>query len=284
MISPFLAHSHTEVQCIGPYASIAAVQSAIPGPDFAPKPACTLSGKAAPPPSCQRPGAAPRGYRDCVALMWDRKHPAEVKRRQEEAHFGLLVRTNIRAAKGNNTLAVAFIGCECWPWQNAVLWLSCGQNFSPACPLLLGFFSIRAAVLTTGLFAPITPGFWFSPVTKPQLQRMSLLLVATKSPSRPAIRGHSARRAPPARRVRRWSPPPRPRLRRDPSGSQCRSAWSARRRCRWPVTDRTRIRSVTVPEADTRAVAGARRTPHGGRAASAARQAYRGAPEGEARP
>jgi hypothetical protein len=24
-------------------------------------------------------------YRDCVALMWDRKHPAEVKRRQEEA-------------------------------------------------------------------------------------------------------------------------------------------------------------------------------------------------------
>jgi hypothetical protein len=47
MISPFLAHSHTEVQCIGPYASIAAVQSAIPGPDFAPKPACTLSGRAA---------------------------------------------------------------------------------------------------------------------------------------------------------------------------------------------------------------------------------------------
>ena len=26
-------------------------------------------------------------YRDCAALMWDRKHPAEVKRRQEEARL-----------------------------------------------------------------------------------------------------------------------------------------------------------------------------------------------------
>jgi hypothetical protein len=26
-------------------------------------------------------------FRDCVALMWDRKHPEEVKRRQEEANF-----------------------------------------------------------------------------------------------------------------------------------------------------------------------------------------------------
>jgi hypothetical protein len=103
MISPFLAHSHTEVQCIGPYASIAAVQSAIPGPDFAPKPACTLSGRAAPPPSCQRPGAAPRGYRDCVALMWDRKHLAEVKRRQEEARLRICEAYRLR--EGDN--------CDC---------------------------------------------------------------------------------------------------------------------------------------------------------------------------
>ena len=26
-------------------------------------------------------------YRDCVGLMWDRKHPAEVKRREERASF-----------------------------------------------------------------------------------------------------------------------------------------------------------------------------------------------------
>jgi hypothetical protein len=28
-----------------------------------------------------------QAYRNCVALMWDRKHPAEVKRRQEEARL-----------------------------------------------------------------------------------------------------------------------------------------------------------------------------------------------------
>ena len=31
--------------------------------------------------------AQTQNYRDCVALMWDRKHPAEVKRRQEEARL-----------------------------------------------------------------------------------------------------------------------------------------------------------------------------------------------------
>ena len=39
----------------------------------------------------------------------------------------------------NKSLAIAFLSRECWPWQTAVLWLSCGQNFSPAC--LPGFFT-----------------------------------------------------------------------------------------------------------------------------------------------
>jgi hypothetical protein len=53
--------------------------------------------------SCQRPGAAPRGYRDCVALMWDRKHPAEVKRRQEEARLRICEAYRLR--EGDN--------CDC---------------------------------------------------------------------------------------------------------------------------------------------------------------------------
>jgi len=47
-------------------------------------------------------------YRNCVALMWDRKHPAEVKRRQEEANFNQCeadrlregLNCNCKAAKG----------------------------------------------------------------------------------------------------------------------------------------------------------------------------------------
>jgi hypothetical protein len=32
-----------------------------------------------------RPVGETQAYRDCVATMWDRKHPAEVARRKEEA-------------------------------------------------------------------------------------------------------------------------------------------------------------------------------------------------------
>jgi hypothetical protein len=31
------------------------------------------------------PSGETQAYRDCVAIMWDRKHPAEVKHRKEEA-------------------------------------------------------------------------------------------------------------------------------------------------------------------------------------------------------
>jgi hypothetical protein len=36
------------------------------------------------------------------------------------------------AVKGTRVCLIAFSRRECWPWQTALLWLSCGQNFSPA--------------------------------------------------------------------------------------------------------------------------------------------------------
>jgi hypothetical protein len=46
---------------------------------------------------------------------------------------------------GTNCSADAFQFRECWPWLNAVLWLSCGQNFSPA--PLPGFSFFAAAFI-----------------------------------------------------------------------------------------------------------------------------------------
>jgi len=40
----------------------------------------------------------------------------------------------------NLILSVALNWCECWPWLNAVVGLSCGQNFSPTSLLRSGFF------------------------------------------------------------------------------------------------------------------------------------------------
>src|SRR5262249_25332651 len=52
------------------------------------------------------------------------------------------VRTNVKGER-NQSFAVVFYCCDCWPWQNAVLWLSCGQNLSPASPA--GLFLISFA-------------------------------------------------------------------------------------------------------------------------------------------
>ena len=46
---------------------------------------------------------------------------------------------NIEQWRGTRALQSRFPSCECWPWQTANLWLSRGQNFSPAS--LPGFFS-----------------------------------------------------------------------------------------------------------------------------------------------
>jgi hypothetical protein len=44
-----------------------------------------------------------------------------------------------RTGEGTRALQSRFPSCECWPWQTANLWLSRGQNFSPASRP--GFFS-----------------------------------------------------------------------------------------------------------------------------------------------
>ncbi len=46
-----------------------------------------------------------RNYRNCVALMWDRKHPAEVKRRQEEANFNQCEVDRLREGRNCNCKA-----------------------------------------------------------------------------------------------------------------------------------------------------------------------------------
>jgi hypothetical protein len=84
--------------------------------------------------------------------------------------------------------------CECWPRQTATLWLSCGQNFSPAClPGSLYFYKSQSRHAARAHQAIFRAAAFMSRLTSTQVPRGVPQFLHDKTVSLVGASGRSSR-------------------------------------------------------------------------------------------